>query len=76
MVTAEQIKSWIEKGLPESHVQDSGDGHHFEAMVISQEFEGKNTLQRHRIVYEVLGDRMQSKIHALSLRTQTPAENK
>lgn len=68
------IKQMIEAGLPDSEAQVTGDGTHFEAMVISDAFEGKNTLARHRMVYGALGDAMQSAIHALSMRTLTKAE--
>ncbi|MEO7558599.1 MAG: BolA/IbaG family iron-sulfur metabolism protein [Gammaproteobacteria bacterium] len=68
------IKHMIETGLPGGKVQVQGDGSHFEALVISDEFEGKNTLTRHRMVYATLGDNMQSAIHALSMRTLTNAE--
>ncbi len=75
MVTAEQIKEWIERGLADSRVVYSeGDGQHFEAVVLCDTFTGKNMLMRHRMVYEALGHRMQTDIHALSLKTFTPAE--
>ncbi len=74
MITAEQIKNWIEVGLPESTAEVSGDGHHFEAKVICSAFNMKSKLQRHRLVYATLGTRMQTEIHALSLQTLTPEE--
>lgn len=74
MVTPEQIKVWIEAGLPESRAEVSGDGHHFEAVVVCSAFSLKNKIQRHRLVYAALGQRMQSEIHALSLQTLTPEE--
>jgi acid stress-induced BolA-like protein IbaG/YrbA len=74
MVTPEQIKVWIESGLPQCIAKVSGDGHHFEAEVISPVFSSKNSIQRHRLVYAVLGQRMQNEIHALSLKTLTPEE--
>jgi acid stress-induced BolA-like protein IbaG/YrbA len=74
MVTPEQIKAWIEVGLPESTAEVTGDGHHFEAVVISLAFAEKNKVQRHRLVYTALGQRMQSEIHALSIQTFTPDE--
>ncbi len=76
MVTPEQIKVWIEAGLPESVAQVSGDGHHFEARVVCPAFALKTQIQRHRLVYSALGQRMHSEIHALSLQTFTPEEVK
>lgn len=74
MTTPNEIKQWIEAGLENAQVEVVGDGHHFEAMVICADFNGKNTLERHRMVYHALGNKMQSEIHALSLRTLTPEE--
>jgi acid stress-induced BolA-like protein IbaG/YrbA len=70
----EDIKRLIEAGLSGSRADVTGDGSHFEALVISEAFGGKRPLDRHRMVYATLGDRMQSAIHALSLRTFTPEE--
>ncbi len=74
MVTAEDVKHWIEQGLPNSQVNAAGDGRHFEAVVVCTDFDGKNTMQRHRMVYAALGERMKADIHALSLKTYTPEE--
>ncbi len=70
-----QIKEWIEAGMPDASVAVEGDGAHFEAVVISAEFTGKNLIARHRIVYDALGDKMKQEIHALSLKTLTPEES-
>jgi len=69
MVTPEDIKRYIEGGLPCEHVQVAGDGHHFEAVIVSPEFSGKNMVQQHQLVYKALGDRMKEEIHALSMKT-------
>ena len=72
---ADTIKRMIETGLPGSEARVSGeDGAHFEAIVISAAFQGKTTLQQHRMVYATLGDSMQSAIHALTLRTSTSGD--
>lgn len=71
MVTHEQIKVWIEQGLPNSQATVEGDGHHFDAIVICPDFAGKPMLKQHRMVYEALGDKMQSLIHALSIKTHS-----
>ena len=76
MVNPQDIQLWIEEGLPGAQVSVEGDGTHFEARVISDQFVGKNLLERHRLVYEVLGDKMRADIHALSLKTFTPDEVK
>ena len=51
-----------------------GDGHHFEAVIVSRAFEGQSRVRRHQLVYAALGDRMRDEIHALSMRTLTPDE--
>ena len=69
------IEQMIRAGLPDADVSVQGaDGVHFEAQVVSPAFEGKSTLQRHRMVYATLGEMMGREIHALALRTDTPAE--
>lgn len=74
MVTPEDIKGWIEDNLKGSRVEITGDGHHFEAEIICDRFEGKNRIQQHQMVYGALGDRMKAQIHALSMRTLTTKE--
>ena len=74
MVRPEQIKTYIEDGLECDFVEVSGDGHHFEAVVVSAAFRGKPKVQQHQLVYRALGDRMREEVHALSMRTLTPEE--
>ena len=73
MLTANELKDYIMNGLPCDHVEVLGDdGQHFEAVVVSPQFTGKNKVQQHQLVYLALGDRMRSEIHALAMRTFTP----
>jgi len=74
MVTPESIKTGINAGLACEHLEVSGDGQHFQALIVSAAFDGKNRVQRHQLVYGALGDRMREEIHALSMRTLTPQE--
>ncbi|MDJ0955351.1 MAG: BolA/IbaG family iron-sulfur metabolism protein [Arenicellales bacterium] len=74
MVMPEDIKGWIEQGLEDAKVEIDGDGRHFSAVIVSPAFEGKSSVQQHQLVYGVLGDKMKSDIHALSMRTLTPTE--
>lgn len=74
-MNADFVRQLIEAGLPGAQVRVEGaDGVHFEATVISSAFAGKLPLARHRMVYATLGERMGGEIHALALRTLTPAE--
>ncbi len=69
------VKKLIEQGLPSAQVEvESPDNTHFEALVVSPEFDGKRPLVRHQMVYATLGPAMGREIHALSLRTLTPEE--
>ncbi len=72
MVTPESIKQSILDGLDCKHVEVAGDGHHWEAVIVSEAFRGKNKVQQHQLVYKALGDRMREEIHALSMKTLTP----
>lgn len=71
----DEIRTMIEQGLPDADVEVLGeDGTHFEATIVSPSFAGKRTLERHRLVYSTLGEKMGGAIHALSMRTLTPEE--
>ncbi|WP_036185598.1 BolA family protein [Marinobacter sp. ELB17] len=73
MLTANDLRDYIMNGLTCDHVEVQGDdGQHFEAVIVSQQFAGKNKIQQHQLVYLALGDRMRSEIHALAMRTFTP----
>ena len=75
MVTADQIKQYIQNNLPCEYVRvDGDDGQHFEAVIVSAEFNGKRMVQQHQLVYKALGDRMGGEIHALAMKTFTPEE--
>jgi len=67
----EEIQTMIERGLPGAEVRVSGDGRHFDAVVISDAFAGKGLLEQHRMVYATLGEKMGGDIHALTMRTYT-----
>ncbi|HEX5372784.1 MAG TPA: BolA family protein [Aquabacterium sp.] len=72
--TPADVQQYIAAGLPCEHLDVEGDGQHFFATIVSTEFEGKSRIQRHQRVYQALGDRMRAQIHALSMKTLTPAE--
>ena len=74
MVTAESIKTSIAAGLACEHVEVRGDGHHWEALIVSASFEGLSKVRQHQLVYATLGDRMREEIHALSMTTLTPEQ--
>jgi acid stress-induced BolA-like protein IbaG/YrbA len=71
MVTPENVKAYIQQELECEHIEVEGDGRHFDAVIVSKEFEGKGMLQQQRLVFQKLGAKMEV-IHALSLKTFTP----
>jgi acid stress-induced BolA-like protein IbaG/YrbA len=71
----EDVRRYIAQGLDCSVLEVRGDGQHFEALIVSEAFAGKTRVARHQIVYAALGERMRAEIHALSMRTLTPAEH-
>jgi acid stress-induced BolA-like protein IbaG/YrbA len=72
--TPDHVRQLIEAGMACEHLSVEGDGHHFFATIVSAAFEGASRIRRHQQVYAVLGDRMRAEIHALSMKTLTPAE--
>jgi acid stress-induced BolA-like protein IbaG/YrbA len=72
---AQDLQALIQAGLPCEHIAVDGDGRHWSAVIVSPEFEGKRLIQRHQRVYATLGQRMHTdEVHALSMKTYTPAE--
>ncbi len=87
MTRAQKIEEKLRDGLAAEHVEVEDDsarhaGHagaeggagHFNVVVVSDRFEGKNRVARHRAVYSVLDGMMPAEIHALSARAFTPSE--
>lgn len=77
MFSAEKIKEQVEAAFPGARAEVSdltGSSDHFQLVVVADHFDGKGLIERHRMVYKVLGSAVGAEIHALSLRTLTPAE--
>ena len=74
-MTAQELRSLIAAGLPCEHLEVDGDGRHWSAVIVSAEFQGKRLIARHQRVYATLGAKIQTdEVHALSMKTLTPAE--
>ncbi|MDP2032719.1 MAG: BolA family protein [Polaromonas sp.] len=74
-MTSEELQAIIAAGLACEHIELSGDGRHWYATIVSADFEGKRLIQRHQRVYATLGNRLKTdEVHALSMKTFTPAE--
>jgi len=71
----EAIEALIRAGLPGAEVKVTGDGRHFEAVVVSDAFEGKSLIQKHRLVMDTVKAQIASdELHALSIKAYTPEE--
>lgn len=71
----EELQELIEAAFVDGHVEVSGDGRHFSAVVVSDTFAGKSMIAQHRLVYAALGRRFDTEaVHALSLKTYTPEQ--
>jgi acid stress-induced BolA-like protein IbaG/YrbA len=69
-----QVREFIAADIACQHLEVEGDGRHFFATIVAAEFAGRSRVARHQRVYAALGDRMREQIHALSMKTLTPAE--
>lgn len=76
MMTKDKVRELIEAGLQCDYIEVKGDdGVHFEAIIVSPEFEGLSMLKQHKLVYSALGNRLETEeIHALALKTYKPSE--
>jgi BolA protein len=87
MTTAERIESRLQQALAPTHLEildESGQhvghagaaagGSHFSCVIVSEAFRGRSTLERHRAVYQALGDLLKREVHALAVKTLDPTE--
>lgn len=78
VLTCDAVKAIIEQALPgaSATVQNFGRGtDHFEAVVVSPQFEGLSLVKQHQLVYAPVQEHLQSgAMHALGLKTYTPAQ--
>jgi stress-induced morphogen len=77
MPDAAEIKQRIEDGIPgsQAEVEDwTGGGDHFRATVMAPAFAGRSRIEQHRLVYDVFGEEIGGRIHALSLKTLSPLQ--
>ena len=71
----EAVAELIRAGVPGAQVQVTGDGSHFDAVVVSEAFEGKSPIQKQRLVMAAVKQEIESgELHALSIKTFTPGE--
>ena len=75
MITVDEIKLRIQQGLNTQSVEVEGDGHHFSAIIISQDFQGKTRIARHRMVFSLFSEDIKQRLHALSINAMTIDES-
>jgi stress-induced morphogen len=74
-MSASEIETMIKTALPDARVtvEDlAGDGDHYAATVVSEQFRGVPRVRQHQIVYAALSGRMGGELHALALQTSAP----
>ena len=87
MNRSEWIESMLREAFAPQHLEvvDDSDRHkghagarsgrgHFQVVIVSERFRGLSRIERHRAVYDALGEAMRQEIHALALRAMTPEE--
>jgi len=70
-----EVQTLIEAGLPGAQVTVTGDGSHFQAVVVADIFEGKSLLAKQKMVYATVNEHIISgELHAFTIKAHTPAE--
>jgi stress-induced morphogen len=76
MMEPNQVERLLEAAFPDGHIELvdlTGTKDHYQARIVSSAFEGKSLIEQHQLVYRALGNAMSGPIHALALKTYTPA---
>ena len=74
VLAPQQLEILDESHKHAGHAGARSGGGHFNLTIVSNIFDGKGLLQRHRMVYDALGSAMQTDIHALTIKALTPEE--
>ena len=78
-IEADKIEALIKEAFPTAEVRIddlAGDGKHYAASVVAEEFKGLNRVKQHQLVYKALKGKMDGpagELHALALTTKAPA---
>ena len=76
-MSATEIQDLILKTFPNAKITIDdlrGDGNHYAAQIITEEFRGKTRVQQHQMIYNAMGGRMGKELHALALNTSAPKD--
>ena len=74
-MTAAEIEELILKNFPDAKVTIDdlrGDGDHYAAKIVSEQFRGLTRVQQHKMVYSAMDGKMGNELHALALNTSAP----
>ena len=75
MISLDTVKGMLENAFPGATIRlESNDNVHFQLLVVAPQFEGKNMVEQHQMVYAALGDAMREDIHALTIKSLTPEQ--
>jgi stress-induced morphogen len=77
MIPIDELRGLLETGFPGDEIElenPQGDGEHYQALIVSERFKGLTLVEQHQLVYRALGDAMRGAVHALALKTYTPAQ--
>lgn len=74
-ISNQQVHDILKQHFGDAQISVEGDGYQYRVTVVTDEFEGKNTVQRHKMIYGLLNEPIaEGRLHALSLKTLTPQE--
>ena len=76
-MTSNEIEELILKSFPNAKITIDdlrGDGDHYAAQVVAEEFRGKSRVQQHQMIYNAMGGRVGKELHALALNTSAPKD--
>ena len=77
MMPIEELRERLEETFQDDQVHLTSpmdDNNHFQCVIVSEKFEGMTMVERHQMVYRALGEAMDEAVHALALKTYTPAQ--
>ena len=70
-----EITNFLKSKFPEAEISFDGEDCNSKVLIVSKQFEGLTSLQRHKLVLGVLKKQFQTgELHALSLNTKSPSE--
>ena len=76
-MSANEIKELILKTFPNAKITIDdlrGDGDHYAAQIITEEFKGKTRVQQHQMIYNAMEGKVWKELHALALNTSAPKD--